>query len=71
MNVETTVDNNFELFEAQRVEEIKVAEIPARDNKEPTTSQDTQIASPTVDQEADILTFKSLTVHYRAKHSAS
>ncbi|CAM9196310.1 unnamed protein product [Sphacelaria rigidula] len=23
MNVETTVDNNFELFEAQRVEEIK------------------------------------------------
>lgn len=24
MNVETTVDNNFELFEAQRIEELKV-----------------------------------------------
>lgn len=30
MNAETTVDNNFELFEEQRVEEIKVN--PSRDD---------------------------------------
>lgn len=32
MNTEATVDNNFELFEAQRVEEIKVTAICAARN---------------------------------------
>lgn len=63
MNVETTVDNNFELFEAQRVEEIKVTAIPPRDHKEPTNSQETQNATAIVYQKANILTFESVTVH--------